>query len=479
MNLNHKAMALLIIMHPWSSFAECVADIHIEQLDHHYKRGLITVLERGNPNPLINSAEVQANQSITTTIPDQLLKTIDVVIHNTGSDTDSELTFLYVWPCDQTSTVLHKLKNSTGSASEVRSLWNSDSMNNPEDVNAAALSFAKALSSALERHHVRPNGQHQYDLISTYMVLKSFEQYAEMSKTPLALSQQLRMFANKLLRQLDNRAISRHNLSEIEEQGKRLASRVLYQKIYYLKTWNQISAFNDPLKKHQLLVHFYDSIDSESDSPELLNHIGQTLESIMNLRAKALNVLQTAQASANDISKAVQLDFDDNRELIKEKMMESPEQAEQARQELNTLYLKTLKQIDALNDPLKKHQLLAHYSDSINSESDSAEIYNHIAETPISIMNQRADALNDLNTAQISSNEMTRAVQLDLDDTRKLIEDMMMEYPHQGERVKQELNILQYEPMIDRMPDRAQSDLLKGELATIKSLVDKKKHDQL
>ena len=468
-------MALLIIMQPCSLLAECVADIYIEQLDHHYKKGLLTVLERGNPNPLVNSAEVQANQSITTSVPDQLLKTIDVVIHNTGSDTDSELTFLHVWPCDQPSKVLHKLKNSTGSASEVRSLWNSDSMNNPEDVNAAALSFAKALSSGLKRHHVRPNGQHQYDLMSTYMVLKSFEQYAEMSKTPLALSQQLKMFANKLLRQLENTAISKRKLSEIEEQGKRLASRVLYQKIYYLKTWNQISAFNDPLRKHQLLVHFYNSIDSESDSPELLKHIGQTLESIMNLRAKALKVLQTAQASSNDIARAVQLDFDDNRELIKEKMMESPEQGERARQELNTLYSNTWNQIDALNDPLKKHQLLAHYYDSINSESDSAEIYNHIAQTPISIMNQRAAVLIDLNTAQISSNEMARAVQLDFDDNRKLIEEMMMEYPHQGERIKQELNILQYEPMIDRMSDSAQGDLLRGELATIKkSLVDKK-----
>ncbi len=249
----------------------------------------LTVTDR-NSNKVIHSANYnQPPVEIVSKVPESLYQVIDVLWNESNDNKitlSRDLTYLHVWPCEKESMVTLIVNSRSGSAEEVRQMWDSKPMIKPSDTKAAAIYYANSMGTALARIDIDPNSKHQYDLISSYLVLRAFKVYSQISRVPLIPSPQLRMIADRLLGQLDT--INVEDLEVIVKEGPLLASEVLYYQIFYKKIWDHILSKLDKKEKLILMRKFYDSITSERDSALILKALRLTSSEILASRNSLL-----------------------------------------------------------------------------------------------------------------------------------------------------------------------------------------------
>jgi hypothetical protein len=294
----HFILLTIFLILQYSQFvhAECKSKIQV-QYDHKNQLSKkLKIIDRSQNKLIYEETYNSLSAEIITEKPDLLYRTLDVKMsesNDKGVIMESELSYLHVWPCDTESKVTLMIRNRTGAASEVREMWESKPMISPPDTKTAAFYFANSLGTNLARIAARPDGNHQYDLISTYLVLRSFKIYSQMSNVPLLPSNQLRMIAGRMIKQLSK--INTKELSVIEKEGPKLASEILYYQIFYKKVWNKISAQKDMKDKLLLMDRFYESVTSEADSAMILKALQLTKSEILASRNNMLgNYIQSS-----------------------------------------------------------------------------------------------------------------------------------------------------------------------------------------
>ncbi|MCE9682660.1 hypothetical protein [Halomonas alkalisoli] len=220
-------------------------------------------------------------QSVTVEQPDQLYRTVETTAKKKREDTleVGDMAFYLLWPCDEELHAKLFLSARTGSAREVRLMWDNPAFVRPPDLETSLFQYAQSMATAEARYERNPESRHQYDLIASYLALRAFHHVIRLSPIPVARSERLTRISN-WHRKLLSDGVTVSGLDSLISEGKQLASNLGAVSSMYTGIWNHIQDLKDPELQMTNLLRFKSSIISEPTVNDILNEIGLTRDQI-------------------------------------------------------------------------------------------------------------------------------------------------------------------------------------------------------
>lgn len=206
------------------------------------------------------------------------------------------LAYYAIWPCNSTQKLTLHLAARSGSAGEVRQMWDDSRMASPPDSETAALYYGLALSTAEKRLERNPDGAHQYDLISTYLALRAFHIYAKLSGSYLAWNEKIQRIATWHIKLLSR--VNKNGIEVIDKEGARLASERPSRTLLYRRLWREFTTTKNPEQALEGLDRFRRSLKEEADSDQILADLRLThAEIVASTNSAASKVIRKASTS--------------------------------------------------------------------------------------------------------------------------------------------------------------------------------------
>lgn len=199
-------------------------------------------------------------------------------------------------------------------------MWASEEFRAPGDLETAAQQYFVALGTARARRARAPDSAHQYDLISSYLALRSFRNLVRMSNVHLTQGRALREIA-AWHRELLTR-VPRHGLEVIFTEGASIAGENATLVEMYRRQWAQVGKLDDPTEALATISRFRESMDNEVDRQQLLVALGLTREEIiLSANEYAARALRARGASDATVAPLVSRQIDEARKLLDSRLL--------------------------------------------------------------------------------------------------------------------------------------------------------------
>lgn len=266
----------------------------------------------------ISVAPIGLSQTIAVELPTKLYRQVEIKIKTSlgkGSYIYGDVAFFVTWPCETSSKAIISASLRNGSATEVQAMWNSRELLQPRDTTTAALYYARALSTAEQRRAANQSSTNQYDLIASYLALRAFRMYANISELPLLESERLRLISNWYLELLER--VKLDGLDPIKTDGAEIASHRAILVILYQKKWNELRKTSDPIKQLEGLRRFREAVESEQDATRILADINLSREELIASANSAAGQIEQPGSQRTEVQDLVKKQTKESDEFVR------------------------------------------------------------------------------------------------------------------------------------------------------------------
>ncbi|MGU5762668.1 hypothetical protein [Aeromonas hydrophila] len=189
-----------------------------------------------------------------------------------------DIAYYMQWPCATNIKSKFTEMYRNGSAKEVLELWNSKDHIKPKDFETALFQYNQALGTAEKRLTAPRRGNyHQYDIISSYLALRAFNNLLNSTDIPIARSSRIEKIADWHIELLAK--VNKDGLEPIFNEGASISSGLTALSEMYKKYWQHAKAIKEEhtlqayQSAHDLFVNFRNTIELEPEKKAILDYL--------------------------------------------------------------------------------------------------------------------------------------------------------------------------------------------------------------
>ena len=250
-----------------------------------------------------NSSEpidfIDSGSSLTFSKPRDFYKKVNVQAKVTDGESNSEIAFISHWPCLVNKPIPLYISDYETTISALRELWSSEIFNS-KDHDTAAQEFFNAYSLAQWRLTSFPDSKRQYDLISTYLALRAFNNLITVLETPIYMTSGMKKIYHRHKELL--KVVNPNGLDVIFNEKDKLGTEESILENLYRRAWSNILKIEDPGVAFEAGTRFLKSIREESDTDGLLERIHLSENVIITSTSnRAGKLFRSRKISSNEL----------------------------------------------------------------------------------------------------------------------------------------------------------------------------------